>query len=152
MTGLAQPGFNLWERYYTVVVPFNTIQDDISLADLQQRWAAGGNNLVITPDVTLLAAVLGAGSAPTVDPVNLLATLQSNRNLVAIVPFDQLDPTLKVLTVDGANVYYNWLQAGTYPLGAAIKVDGVGASLLAPLLSGTLQPITDHRTTAISQR
>ncbi len=60
------------------------------------------------------------------------------------MPFDQLDPTLKVLTVDGANVLYNWLQAGTYPLGAALKVDGVGASLLAPLLRGTLQPITNR--------
>ena len=29
-------------------------------------------------------------------------------------------------------------------MGAAIKVDGVGASLLAPLLSGTIQPITNR--------
>ena len=38
LAGLSAPGFNLWERYYAVVVPFNTLQDDISLDELQQRW------------------------------------------------------------------------------------------------------------------
>lgn len=143
LTGLAQPGFDLWERYYAVVVPFNTIQDDISLADLQQRWQSGGN-LVTTSDVTMLSVVLGQGSAATVDPADLLGVLSADRNVVGVVPFDQLDPTLKVLTVDGANVLYNWLQPGQYSLGAAVKVDGVGASLLAPLLRGAIQPVTNR--------
>jgi hypothetical protein len=132
------PGETVAERFYAAVAPFETIADDISWAEIQDRWQGGGAaSLYVTEDSPFLRAILGRTSATVVTPTLLLETLQEEREAIGIMPFDRLDPRYKVLTVDGADVLSNRLDAGRYPLAGALKVAGEGAEALAPLLAGT---------------
>ena len=36
-------GITLAERFYAVVVPFDTVQDDVTLEELKARWAGEGD-------------------------------------------------------------------------------------------------------------
>ncbi|MEZ4733931.1 MAG: CapA family protein [Caldilineaceae bacterium] len=134
----------LIERYYAVVAPFSTVQDDISLKELQQRWQGfNPDPLFVTAEVaSLLQALWGSTTSQIVAEDSLPQALESNENALGIVAFDHLDPTLKVLTLDGINVLDNQLQPATYPLALAVMVRGVGASRLASILQAPLAPLT----------
>jgi len=125
------------ERYYAVVVPFATVTDEISLREIQQRWQGfGAGPLLFTADVaTTFQGLWGPAAGTQVDEADLLAALTADPTALGLLPFDRLDPRYKVLTVDGVNPLSNQLDPAHYGLGVAITVDGVGADLLAPLLS-----------------
>ncbi len=143
---LDAPGTTLAERFYAVVVPFDTVADDIALEELKARWAGqGGGPLYASADASLLSVVLGDGSpAPEPAETDMLALLEGNRTAVGIVPFDRLDPRLKVLSVDGANPLSNRLDAQAYPLAVAVKLAGDEADLAAPLLEGAIETRTNR--------
>jgi poly-gamma-glutamate synthesis protein (capsule biosynthesis protein) len=140
------PGAALASRYYAVVAPFDTVQDDITLDDLTARW--DGAAIVYTSDdaLTWLPALLGqpAASTEAVAPEALIDLLQENRDAIAIIPFEQIDPRFKVLTVDDANLLSNQLQEGDYPLVAQIQVNGEGAEQLQALLGAVITPGTNR--------
>lgn len=134
------------ERYYAVVAPFATVRDDISLNELQQRWQGfDGNPLFVTADADpLLEALWGTTSNQILPVSELLTTLENNPDALGIIPFDQLDPRFKVLTIDGINVLDNRLDPTTYPLAFAVNAKGMGAALLAELLRPVLTPTTNR--------
>ncbi len=146
IAGPAAPGNALASRYYAVVVPFDTVQDDITLDELVTRWDGGG--IVYTSDDALawLPALLGQPAATTeaVPPADLIGLLVESRDAIAIIPFEQVDPRFKVLTVDGVNVLSNQLQGDEYPLVAQVKVSGEGAAQLEALLSDAVAPSTNR--------
>ena len=91
---------------YAVVAPFATIQDEISLAEVQEAWAAG--QLQVTEaDLPLWQAFWGnpAVGLEAVPAGELTAHLWQERTATSsplgLMPFDELEPALKVLTVDG---------------------------------------------------
>jgi poly-gamma-glutamate synthesis protein (capsule biosynthesis protein) len=133
------------ERVYAAVVPFDRVTDDISLEELQLRWIGGGDgSLVTTRDVApMLSPVLGNASVPAVDKSGLLATLEDSPSAVGIVPFDELDPRLKVLSVDGINVLSNQLNPDSYPLAVALDMRGNQADALVGLLARIVPGIAD---------
>jgi hypothetical protein len=133
------PGQALVERYLAVVAPFDTVTDDIALADVQARWQGSAPIFASEEAARLLSLVWGAGAAQVVPLDQMSALLEADRNALGIVSFEQIDPRFKVLTVDGANVLSNELQPGQYPLVVQAKVDGVGAALVAPALQGAIQ-------------
>lgn len=134
------------ERYYAVVAPFATVQDDISLNELQQRWQGfDGTPLLITADAEpFLEALWGTTTNQIVPAAELLNQLENTPNALAIIPFDQLDPRFKVLTIDGMNVLDNRLDPTTYALAFAVTAKGMGATLLAELLRPVLSPTTNR--------
>lgn len=134
------------ERYYAVVAPFATLRDDISLNELQQRWQGFDNTpLFVTADADPpLEALWGTTSNQIIPAAELLTTLETIPDALGIVPFDQLDPRFKVLTVDGVNVLDNQLDPTTYPLAFAVNAKGLGASLMTELLSPVLAPLTNR--------
>lgn len=136
----------LIERYYAVVAPFATVQDDVSLKELQQRWQGfNPSPLFVTPEVaSLLQALWGTTASQVVSEDALRPALENHENALGIVAFDHLDPSFKVLTLDGINVLDSQLQPAAYPLAIAVMVRGVGASLLAPILQPTLAPLTNR--------
>jgi poly-gamma-glutamate synthesis protein (capsule biosynthesis protein) len=139
------PGAPVAERFFAAVVPFDTVQDDITLAELRRRWQAG-SPAVLTTDAgaRLLPALLGPGAPGVVDAAALIERLEADRSTVGLIPFDALDPRFKVLTMDGINLLDNRLDPATYPLAVQVKVDGAGAALLAPRLAGAVQPATNR--------
>ncbi|HRW08321.1 MAG TPA: CapA family protein [Caldilineaceae bacterium] len=137
----------LLERFYAVVVPFTTTLDDIPRNELQQRWQGFGDAPLIVPlDAAALlqsqwgrpATVLGATD-------ELLAALEATPGAWGILPFDQLDPRYKVLSIDGINPLSNQFDATTYPLGVALTIEGMGAHLLTAYLQKVLgEPLTNR--------
>lgn len=147
---MARPGTTadaLLERYYAVVVPFATARDDVSLQELQQRWQGfGGGQLLATTDtVTILQSLWGTPRATAVESETLLTALEADPTALAILPFDQLNPRYKVLTVDGINPLSNKLDTTRYPLGFALVVEGMGQGILTEYLrQSAALPITNR--------
>jgi len=142
------------ERYYAVVAPFATVQDDVSLNELQQRWQGFNSTpLFLTPEAaSLLQPLWGSTTSQVVADGELIATLEANSDALGIVAFDRLDPRFKVLTIDGVNVLDKNLNPTTYPLVVAVNARGMGATLLATILHPALAPLTNrdtHRLTSL---
>jgi len=141
----------LWERFFAVVVPFDTVQDNVSFQEIQQRWQDGADGedeagpLYISDFAAeMLPIVLGDSKATVVRGSQLLAKLEAEPDALGIVEFDQLDPRFKVLYVDGINLLDNQFVAIDYPLAVSISSAGVGGSILAPLLKPATQPYSNR--------
>ncbi len=151
---LSSTRYPIAERFYAVVVPFATVTDDVSLAEVQARWqGAGAGPLYVTKEAAAdLPAVLGQRAATLVPVEPLLTRLASEPGALGLLPFDQLDPRFKVLTVDGVNVLSNQLslrdplglEPGGYPLAVALTAEGPDAASLATRLRGVIQPVTNR--------
>jgi len=125
-------GEALVTRYYAVVAPFATIRDDISLPALQAFWLGEGGPLVVAEEaVGPLSAIFNGTPAHTAPASEMLAQLQENPGAFGILPFDQLDPAFKVLTVD-------------YPLAVGLTIAGEDVERVLPLLRAILQPSTNR--------
>jgi len=148
---------------YAVAAPFPTIPDDISWADLQRYWqgdtaalaALGNPRLVVAPDVaSLLIAKLGnvAGETPLMiaETGQLSEMIWAARPAIGILPFDQLEPRLKVLTLDGQSVLDRALQVETYPLTVQIGLtaQGEGGSRVAAMIEQSGAWLSTNRETS----
>ncbi len=140
----ADPGLPLVERHFAVVAPFDSLQDDITLADLQARWQGAGPIYTTEEGAQLLPTLLGESTAQVVPLVKMRESLEADRSALGIVPFQQIDPRFKVLTVDGINLLSNQLQFGQYPLAAQLKINGAGADNLAPALREGLRSLANR--------
>jgi len=144
---------------YAPVVAFPTLADDISMAAIRAYWAGNLAALSAISDVSggptpatpaqaapltfvvsqlvlaWLTHWLGAPAAnvpmQVVPPDGVAATLWKMRPAAwSIVPFQQLDTSEKVLTVDSANVLSPQLDSH-YPLVQALALDGQRRDLAA---------------------
>jgi poly-gamma-glutamate synthesis protein (capsule biosynthesis protein) len=124
------------------VAPFPTIADDVSWAAVRRFWRGNGRGLAglsgdsSVPTLYLTAAaramlvrLLGrpAPAAPirTVAAARLLDAAWSARPPGwSIVPFDQLRPRWKALTLDGRSALDRGLDVRRYPLVVPVGVDG----------------------------
>lgn len=124
---------------YAVAAPFPTVADDVSWTDLQRYWqgdttalaALGNPHLVVAPDVaSLLIARLGNVSSETPLTITEIEQLSEMiwavRPAIGILPFDQLEPRLKVLTVDGQSVLDRTLNVDAYPLAVPVGLVAQG--------------------------
>ena len=135
----------LAQTTYAVVVPFATVTDEISAAELKARWeGAGQGRLLVSPAVAAaLAPVLGPPAAAVQLSTDLLHDLQSMPGTVGILPFPQIDPRYKVLAIDGMNPLSNQFRPGGYPLYVEWMLVGRDGVELARQLPGAL-PITNR--------
>lgn len=137
----------LAQRFFAVVAPFATLTDEISLEEIQLRWQGESENGSLMADgstLQLLEPVLGEGHAVTVKPGDLLSELEEEPDALGIIPFDQIDPRFKVLTVDGVNILANDFDPATYPLISMLQIEGKEMALLVPLLSQAVSPATNR--------
>jgi hypothetical protein len=138
------------------VAPFATIRDDITVEELRGRWRdpAGAGTLYVTAEAARwLENLWGmkAGAVETVTAAEMATRLEIAPDSLGIVSFEELDPRLKALTVDGVNVLSNQFRAERYPLAVTLSVEGVGSSLLASLLAGAVQPTTNRDAAQLTQ-
>lgn len=144
LAAVAQP---MAERFYAVVVPFATVMDDVALAEVQARWQGqGGGPLYATQGAAEdLPVILGARAlTETLTVEQLRMRLEAEPGALGVLPFDQLDPRFKVLTVDGVNVLSNQLDPKTYPLAVAVTVKGEAAEALRPILRHAWPSVTNR--------
>jgi poly-gamma-glutamate synthesis protein (capsule biosynthesis protein) len=148
--------FPIANRVLAAVAPFATIRDDVTSAELQSRWLdpATAGPLFVTDEAARWLSGMWGAKAPAVEvvpPAELAARLESTPGSLGIVAFEQLDPRMKALSVDGVNVLANTFAAHTYPLAVTLSVEGSGSSLLGPLLQGAIQPATNRDAAQLTQ-
>jgi poly-gamma-glutamate synthesis protein (capsule biosynthesis protein) len=147
---------------YVPVVPFLSTAERISVADIQRFWrgdiaalAALSESrqppvLVMTEEVRRWL-VSGLGEpAPNVPTEIVLAEILAPRlwelrNAWSIVPFEQLNPTLKALNVDGVNILSRSVSVDQWGMTDTFGVVGADAAAVqavtqAILAAGTWLP------------
>ena len=135
----------LAERVFVVVAPFATLQDEIALDTLRKRWAGDGQPLFMTDEAAaLLTPVLGEDHAQIVSIDGLLAELKATPGALGVLPFDQLNPTYKVLNLDGFNPVDNRFSSDGYPLAVQVVVQGEASDDVADVLAGAIEPMTNR--------
>ena len=137
--GLAAPAdANRSTWMYALVAPFPTVLDGVTLTELEAAWGASlsgplaGSPLWMTEStlsaLTALLGEAGAGAVKTVPADELVDTLWENQPAWGIVPFEVLDPKLKVLTVDEQSPIRNDFDESAYPLKIDFALTGSQAA------------------------
>jgi hypothetical protein len=111
---------------YALVAPFPTITDDVSSSDLRDFWRgssagpfAGSPLRMAESTLEAFSAIWGApapGVAVIVPEARLVDTLWAATPSWGIVPFEKLEPRLKVLSIDDNSPIRNDFEQGRYPL------------------------------------
>lgn len=144
----------LAERVFAVAMPFATVRDDVSLDEVRAAWQGAEGSppaYASVETVALLRPVLGDFAGVLTPQGQLLSAIESDPGALAILPFDQLDPRFKALTVDGVNVLSNRFDIRAYPLAVALDVSGRGASVVQPLLRDVILPYTNRDASRLTQ-
>jgi poly-gamma-glutamate synthesis protein (capsule biosynthesis protein) len=114
---------------YAVAAPFATVDDAVSAESITDRWQNGSAPLLTTPDaLPYFTALWGAPSATvaTYAAADIADRVWETDDALALLPFDQLTPRLKVLAVDGQSPLARDFSAEAYPLTVTIGVVGSG--------------------------
>jgi poly-gamma-glutamate synthesis protein (capsule biosynthesis protein) len=150
--GEGDPAAPIWT--YALVAPFYTVTDQLSFADLQALWQGQAlssfEKVLVTEDTAAaLALLLGERSDSTVTIVTAEVLAEqdlTDDKLLAILPFDALTPTWKVLRVDGKAPIDAEFDPAAYPLALQFELVGeVNPSIALP--AGNYSP--ERRTVLI---
>ncbi|MBK7896511.1 MAG: CapA family protein [Anaerolineaceae bacterium] len=115
-------GRHLADWVYVVAAPFATLLDEISLTEVQARWQQGGA-LFATNEVTILGSPHAAITfSPELAELSELAWRE--RPSLLILPFDELQPDLKLLRLDGVSPLTADFDPAAYPLTVVVNVAG----------------------------
>lgn len=111
---------------YALVAPFPTITDDVTYEELISTWKGASSALfagrgLLMAESTLEAFTVlwgepDAGVARVVSSEKLLDIAWDEMSAWAIVPFEEIQPKWKVLSVDGQSPIRKDFDAGLYPL------------------------------------
>jgi len=126
---------SLW--IYALAAPFPTVTDGVTYAELLSRWKgdrAGpfGGRAILMDESTLAAFTLlwgepAAGSVRSVPAEKLLDTAWSEMPAWAIIPFEDIQPKWKVLSVDGQSPIRKDFDEASYPLKASFGLSNPGS-------------------------
>ena len=151
---------SIFTRTYAIAAPFPTVADSITLASLIQFWHGDAAKLqYLTNDQSTprlyvdqetlsgLELIMGmpASTAPIVivKPSELVDRLWASRpSSFAILPFDRLEVRLKLMMLDGLNLFEKATNMGDYPL--RLIVTGNYSNLRAKKVVAAL-PASDNR-------
>lgn len=104
---------------YVAAAPFPTVRDGITLDELRAAWEGDGRTLLMAEStlgaIEALWGEPGSGSVRSVDEDQLL-DIAWDESAWAIIPFEELSPRWKVLTVDGRSPVRKDFDVESYPL------------------------------------
>ncbi len=110
---------------YALVAPFPTVTDDVAYADLLSTWKGAPAAPLAGHAILLAESTLGAMTAlwgePASGAVSVVASDQLldtawNQSAWAIIPFEEIQPKWKVISVDGQSPIHKNFDADLYPL------------------------------------
>jgi poly-gamma-glutamate synthesis protein (capsule biosynthesis protein) len=141
---------------YALVAPFPTIVDDVPFSALQAAWQGqpvqcdacefSGPLRLSESTLNALKTVLGEpapGAVEVLPSDQITPKLWEAQPTWGIVPFDELNPRLKVLSLDGQTPFHHGLDLNAYPL--AVKIGIAGPIEKAEQLQAALgQPLTNR--------
>jgi len=126
---------------YALVAPFPTISDGVSSDVLRSAWAGAAPAIFPGPiwmdaETERAFTVLWGSPAPQAVQIaptaRLLESAWGARPAWAIIPFEQIEPRWKVLTVDGQSPLHKEFDPAAYPLTLSVAIYGeapVGVAL-----------------------
>ncbi len=127
---------------YTLVSPFNTVMDGIALEEVKRIWQGnpgqtfpGAPLLLSTDTLAAFESLWGKAAPDRVKVVNageITDALWQERGF-GLIPFEQVDPRLKVLNVDGKSPLLTGFDPSSYPL----RVDFI----VTPETNGNENPV-----------
>ena len=127
---------------YALVAPFPTVTDEVSHDWLLKLWQGQPegeitNLLVSEEDLLALTSILGASglSVLSTPKDKLLESAWISQNTWAIIPFEEIEPRWKVLSIDGQSPVHKGFQVDQYALNVPVS-----ASLLEPGETFSLPP------------
>jgi hypothetical protein len=136
-----QPDSSSATWIFALVAPFPTTTDGVSLTDIQNAWAgvqagpfAGRPLWMDAPTLAAFSALWGApatGSVRTAANDQLVDSAWADRPAWGILPFEELEPRWKVLSVDGQSPLHNDFEAASYPLKLSFGLQPAAFSLPA---------------------
>ncbi|NTV31507.1 CapA family protein [candidate division WWE3 bacterium] len=120
----------LHERYYVAVTAFNALVDTISSQELLNLIATHQTNsefnsvMFTSVSKEEINQIFGThvSDLSLTDLSALRETITSKT--VAVIPFDQLTPDLKVLSIDGKNILDTAYDGANWPLKIVVTVSG----------------------------
>ncbi|MEM9776198.1 MAG: CapA family protein [Chloroflexota bacterium] len=115
-------GQSIGRWVYALVAPFNTLRDGVSSAEMGQLNLVGTAETVavwqdVYPQITI------------VPKAELVQAVWDEAATFAIVPFHELTPDLKVMSIDGLSPLKKELNVENYPLKVNIGVEGEPAAV-----------------------
>jgi poly-gamma-glutamate synthesis protein (capsule biosynthesis protein) len=139
-------GASIW--IYALVAPFPTLLDGISMDDLTLAWAGEPTGSLPGAPLWMDAATLDAWTIVwgkpdpsflirTARPEDILASAWADQPSFAIIPFEEIEPRWKVLSVDGRSPIRKDFTADTYPLKISFSLGGEAAQPVGFDLPGT---------------
>jgi poly-gamma-glutamate synthesis protein (capsule biosynthesis protein) len=127
---------NVSEWVYALVAAFPTIRDGVTLDELQAAWAGNAQTLVMTESTYSAMQVAfggeaGVGVGRIVSASDVESVLWMERSAWGIVPFEELNPRMKVLEVDGQSPIRKDFSLENYPLKVVFALEGSEIALPA---------------------
>lgn len=120
---------------YALVAAFPTVRDGVTFEELQAAWSGAPASLLMTPETFEAMKTIFEGETASgvllVSAEGLTDALWQNRASWAIVPFEQINPKLKVLELDGLSPLRKDFSPEAYPLKVTFALSGAQASLPA---------------------
>ena len=127
--------------FYVLAAPFATIADEVSGAELQSYWRGENDSLMGGAPLALTRATLHAfeflwgpavqNNLRVASNYDELARWRDVEKAWAILPFDELEPQWKVMSIDGQNPLLRGLDENTYPLQVLFTLNGLYADQAA---------------------
>lgn len=118
---------------YALVAPFPTVCDEASLADLKSVWSAGAvpglpvSRLLVDESTKAVFEKLWGPAASLVQVLpaeEILDAAWSQAQTWAVLPFENLEPRWKVLTIDGQSPLRKDFQLARYGLTVYFGLSG----------------------------
>jgi poly-gamma-glutamate synthesis protein (capsule biosynthesis protein) len=114
---------------YALVAPFPTVTDEVSTAWLHNLWLGNTGNeintlLIAEDDLPALTSMLGepGQSVFTLEKEKILETAWTTQNSWALIPFEEIQPRWKVMTIDGQSPIHKDFDADEYALSVPISL------------------------------
>jgi poly-gamma-glutamate synthesis protein (capsule biosynthesis protein) len=111
---------------YALVAPFPTVTDGVTFDELHTAWTEGAapapfSGIPLLIEESTLAALTVLWDAPASGVVRTVAERQLldeawNQSAWAIIPFEEIQPKWKVLTIDGQSPIRKNFDLSSYPL------------------------------------
>ncbi|MBK9008901.1 MAG: CapA family protein [Anaerolineae bacterium] len=128
---------------YALVAPFPTVTDGVTLDQLHLAWTEGKllNGMPLLMEESTRDALTVLWDAPVAPSVRIVSTGELldqawSESAWAIIPFEEIQPKWKVLTIDGQSPIRKKFDLASYPLTVDFTLQTPTNSLLSnPLLS-----------------
>ncbi|MGC1379270.1 MAG: CapA family protein [Anaerolineales bacterium] len=127
-TGVAPAASSQSTWVYVLVAPFPTVMDGVTFDELKRVWRGEGlSDSPVKPPLLMtqstydaMTSIFGGEAVPEgagiVEAGEMMPRLWKDRPQWGIVPFEALDPKLKVLTIDGQSPIRKDFTLAAYPL------------------------------------